>query len=79
MACLPVQEVLRVSIHQDLQVVVEIATKYSETLGPATPVEIFEGFKSFEGTSIASFISFFSSTYVFDRSLLIPGLCHQPE
>jgi clathrin heavy chain len=47
MACL--QEMLRVNIRQNLQVVIQIATKYSDILGPVKLIELFESFKSFEG------------------------------
>ncbi|EJD07554.1 clathrin heavy chain [Fomitiporia mediterranea MF3/22] len=47
MTCL--QEMLRVNIRQNLQVVVQIATKYSDILGPVKLIEMFESFKSFEG------------------------------
>ncbi|KAG8732481.1 hypothetical protein FRC12_019252 [Ceratobasidium sp. 428] len=47
LACL--NEMLRVNIRQNLQVVVQIATKYSDILGPVKLVEMFESFKSFEG------------------------------
>ncbi len=47
MACM--QEMLRVNISQNLQVVVQIATKYSDVLGPVKLIEMFESFKSFEG------------------------------
>ncbi|KAJ7453943.1 hypothetical protein B0H11DRAFT_264777 [Mycena galericulata] len=47
MACL--QEMLKVNIRQNLQVVIQIATKYSDILGPVKLIEMFEGFKSFEG------------------------------
>ena len=47
MACM--QEMLRVNIRQNLQVVVQIATKYSDILGPVKLIEMFESFKSFEG------------------------------
>lgn len=43
------QEMLRVNIRQNLQVVVQIATKYSDILGPIKLIEMFESFKSFEG------------------------------
>ncbi|KAI0091788.1 clathrin heavy chain [Irpex rosettiformis] len=46
-ACM--QEMLRVNIRQNLQVVVQIATKYSDILGPVKLIEMFESFKSFEG------------------------------
>ncbi|KAL9713749.1 Clathrin heavy chain [Leucoagaricus gongylophorus] len=47
MACL--DEMLRVNIRQNLQVVVQIATKYSDILGPIKLIELFESYKSFEG------------------------------
>ncbi|KAF5329324.1 hypothetical protein D9619_008912 [Psilocybe cf. subviscida] len=47
MACL--QEMLRVNIRQNLQVVIQIATKYSDILGPIKLIEMFEGFKTFKG------------------------------
>ncbi|TFK51691.1 clathrin heavy chain 1 [Heliocybe sulcata] len=47
MACL--QEMLRVNIRQNLQVAIQIATKYSDILGPVALIEMFESFKSFEG------------------------------
>jgi clathrin heavy chain len=47
MACM--QEMLRVNIHQNLQIVIQIATKYSAVLGPVKLIEMFESFKTFEG------------------------------
>ncbi|KAI0285915.1 clathrin heavy chain 1 [Russula aff. rugulosa BPL654] len=47
MACM--NEMLRVNIRQNLQVVVQIATKYSDILGAVKLIEMFESFKSFEG------------------------------
>jgi clathrin heavy chain len=49
MVCL--QEMLRVNIRQNLQVVIQIATKYSDILSPIKLIEMFESFKSFEGTN----------------------------
>ena len=46
-ACM--NEMLRVNIRENLQVVVQIATKYSDILGPVKLIEMFESFKSFEG------------------------------
>ena len=43
------KEMLSNNIRQNLQIVVQIATKYSEQLGPAKLIEIFETYKSFEG------------------------------
>ena len=42
-------EMLRVNIRQNLQVVIQIATKYSDILGPIKLIEMFESFKTFEG------------------------------
>ena len=53
MACM--QEMLRVNIRQNLQVVIQIATKYSDILGPVKLIEMFESFKTFEGESVGSF------------------------
>ena len=47
MACM--QEMLRVNIRQNLQIVIQIATKYSDVLGPVKLIEMFESFKTFEG------------------------------
>ncbi|KAF4569964.1 hypothetical protein EYR36_009770 [Pleurotus pulmonarius] len=47
MACL--NEMLRVNIRQNLQIVVQIATKYSDILGPVKLIEMFESFRSSEG------------------------------
>ena len=47
MACL--YEMLRVNIRQNLQAVIQIATKYSDILGPVKLIEMFESYKSFEG------------------------------
>ena len=43
------QEMLKVNIRQNLQIVVQIATKYSDILGPVKLIEMFESFKTFEG------------------------------
>lgn len=43
------REMLKVNIRQNLAVVVQIATKYSDLLGPVKLIEMFESFKSFEG------------------------------
>ncbi|KAG5220979.1 Clathrin heavy chain [Salix suchowensis] len=55
MACL--NEMLRVNIRQNLQIVVQIATKYSDILGPVKLIEMFESFKSSEGWHIQLFQS----------------------
>ncbi|KAI0675438.1 clathrin heavy chain [Trametes maxima] len=46
-ACM--QEMLRVNIRQNLQIAVQIATKYSDILGPVKLIEMFESFKTYEG------------------------------
>jgi clathrin heavy chain len=48
MAC--VQEMMRVNKQQNLAVVVQIATKYSDVLGAQQLIEMFESFKSSDGT-----------------------------
>lgn len=42
-------EMLQSNIRQNLQVVVQTATKYSDLVGPSKLIEMFEHFKSFEG------------------------------
>ena len=46
-ACM--NDMLCVNIRENLQVVIQIATKYSDILGPVKLIEMFESFKSFEG------------------------------
>lgn len=43
------KEMLTNNIRQNLQIVVQISTKYAEQLGASSLIEMFEGFKSFEG------------------------------
>ena len=43
------REMLRVNIRQNLQIVIQIATKYSELLGAHRLIELFEQFKTPEG------------------------------
>lgn len=40
---------LNVNLRQNLQIVVQVASKYNEQLGPVKLIEMFESFKSFEG------------------------------
>jgi hypothetical protein len=40
---------LRVNIRQNLQAVIQTATKYLDILGPVKLIEMFESFKTFEG------------------------------
>lgn len=42
-------EMLKVNMRQNLQVVVQIATKYSDLLGPVKLIEMFESYKTFDG------------------------------
>jgi clathrin heavy chain len=42
-------EMLKVNIRQNLQVVVQSATKYSDLIGPVRLIEMFESFKTAEG------------------------------
>jgi clathrin heavy chain len=43
------KEMLNNNMRQNLQVVVQVATKYSEQLGAVNLINLFESFKSFEG------------------------------
>ena len=49
-------EMLKSNMRQNLSVVVQIATKYSDLLGPVKLIEMFEGFKSSDGA--CSFLLF---------------------
>ena len=46
-----IKAMLQANIRQNLQVCVQIATKYHEQLTTQALIEIFESFKSFEGLS----------------------------
>jgi len=43
------KEMLSRNIRQNLNIVVQIATKYSDPLGPESLIQLFEDFKTFEG------------------------------
>lgn len=43
------REMLRVNVRQNLQVVVQVATKYSELVGPSKLIKMFEEFKATDG------------------------------
>jgi clathrin heavy chain len=43
------REMLAANLRQNLQIVIQIATKYSEQLTPTALINLFESFKSFEG------------------------------
>jgi hypothetical protein len=76
MTCL--QEMLRVNIRQNLQAVIQIATKYSDILGPVKLIEMFESFKSFEG--MCPFVSDWLSDQITpQRALLLPWICCQSQ
>jgi clathrin heavy chain len=45
------KELLARNIRQNLNIVVQICTKYSDPLGPENLIKLFEDFKSFEGIS----------------------------
>lgn len=44
-----IKAMLQANLRQNLQVCVQIATKYHEQLGTNAIIELFETFKSFEG------------------------------
>ena len=75
-------EMLRVNIRQNLQAVIQIATKYSDILGPVKLIEMFESFKSFEGTCYESTrgticLNGFSGLYYYLGSIV--NLSQDPE
>lgn len=74
MACM--QEMLRMNMRQNLQVVIQIATKYSDILGPVKLIEMFESFKSFEGR-LSQSPSYIGSLHI-RRSLLLSRIYRQP-
>ncbi|CAO3564591.1 unnamed protein product [Mortierella alpina] len=43
------REMLNVNMQQNLQIVVQVATKYSDQLGASKLIELFESYKTFEG------------------------------
>ncbi|KAF9572101.1 hypothetical protein EC968_010354 [Mortierella alpina] len=43
------REMLNVNMRQNLQIVVQVATKYSDQLGASKLIELFESYKTFEG------------------------------
>ncbi len=45
---------LAANLRQNLQLSVQIATKYHEQLGTQTLAELFESFKSYEGETLSS-------------------------
>ena len=47
-------DILRINVGENLQVVIQIATKYSDILGPIMLIETFESFNSFELDAYAS-------------------------
>jgi hypothetical protein len=75
MACM--QEMLRVNIRQNLQVVVQIATKYSDILGAVKLIEMFESFKSFEGKPDRTYVT--KVDLLSDRSLLLSRFYRKSE
>ncbi|KAG1887864.1 armadillo-type protein [Suillus subluteus] len=46
---LQLEEMLRINIWQNLQAVIQIATKYTDVFGPVKLIEMFGSFKTFEG------------------------------
>lgn len=76
MTCM--QEMLRVNIRQNLQVVIQIATKYSDVLGPVKLIEMFESFKTFEG-GLRLFFRYTCAYPVTIRTILLPWINRQPE
>jgi clathrin heavy chain len=76
MACM--QEMFHVNIRQNLQIVIQIATKYSDVLGPVKLMEMFESFKTFEGEHyiLRTIVCVFTMP---NRPLLLPRVYRQPQ
>ena len=72
-------DMLRVNIRENLQVVIHIATKYSDILGPVKLIEMFESFKSFEGKFNYTSLRARTVVNAHSRVILLPWLGGQPE
>ena len=73
-------EMLKVNMRQNLQVVVQIATKYSDLLGPVKLIEMFEQYKTFDGkSSRLDRLTRQGAQSVFYRTILLPWLRCQPQ
>jgi hypothetical protein len=72
---------LHVNIRRNLQVVTQIATKYSDILGrPVKLFEMFESFKTFEGEPWYIPMCGIRVLILWNRPLvLLPQLYHQPQ
>jgi len=64
-----IKAMLSANIRQNLQVCVQIATKYHEQLTTQSLIEIFESFKSFEGL-----MTFFCPLALFNTSAVLQTL-----
>ena len=71
------QEMLRVNIRQNLQIVIQIATKYSDVLGPVKLIEMFESFEAFESEHYILCV-IVSVLTMPNRLLLLPQVYCQP-
>ena len=54
---------LKVNMRQNLTVVIQVATKYSDVLVPVRIIELLESFKSFEGAQIIISTNFCQADY----------------
>jgi len=70
-----IKAMLQANIRQNLQVCVQIATKYHEQLTTQSLIEIFESFKSFEGLSFRVYliIIYYHYYYIFTPGSIDPG------
>ena len=67
---------LQANIRQNLQVCVQIATKYHEQLGTTSLIEIFESFKSYEGTGCHEIIIVLVRTVTLNMLPMNSGIGH---
>ena len=72
------QEMLHINICQNLQIVIQIAIKYSDVLGPVELIEVFESFKTFEGEHniLHTIVCILT---MLNRPLLLPRVYCQPQ
>lgn len=64
MECL--KAMLTNNIRQNLQICVQVATKYHEQLNTTALIELFESFKSFEGIAFISFCRLYRRMSIYD-------------
>lgn len=62
---------LTANIRQNLQITVQVATKYHEQLSTQSLIDLFESFKSFEGIACTILCALLQINYVPGLSVLV--------